>query len=755
MNGEGTEATRIDAALAEINREDFIQSHQEGLVAGRSIPPENTVRQILSICDIWAGAKVLHIGAGSGYLTAVLSVLSQHVLAIEKLPSLVSYASERLAELGLKNTEIRQGDGVQGAADKGPFDLIIISTPKVAVHPTLLEQLAPRGQLICIEPGEASRQVLVKYINRGNHKAARTEHGFIDFVSSGDDILVELGFVTPDVLKEARQHAETNKSLIIDEIMKLQNLDDLKVYRSLAKQYGMPLSNADTLLRHVDPSIFASFSKAYLDHQHIIPLYVKGSSLIVACTSPNSRMDEIQQVFPGKTIEPQLITPTDFRRLWSSIDRQLRGKDQPITPHKDINSPGYDEDLLEKEPATIDARLVALYEALLLDAVADRASDIHLELYRDRVRVRLRVDGELLDLSHYQVSPAEYRGLINVIKLRADLNIAERRLPQGGRAQVRVGGSRYDLRVQVQPSLHGEHVVIRLLAQNSSLISIDELGMPPQIANNYRRLLHNPAGLVLVVGPTGSGKTTTLNAGLQLLAQDSTRKVITVEDPIEYSIDDIQQTRVRPEIGFSFADAMRSFVRQDPDVILVGEIRDHETALEALRASQTGHIVLSTLHCNDAVDAVQRLFDLEVHPNSLASELLAVMAQRLAKRICPHCKTEAEPNPEILAELFPSGVPDGFQSFVGKGCDHCGGTGTRGRLGVIEYLQLNGELRDAISRHTPVGELRSLALDSGLITMRDSALDHVISGRIPITELPRILPQERMAPEKRGQWQPS
>lgn len=296
-------------------------------------------------------------------------------------------------------------------------------------------------------------------------------------------------------------------------------------------------------------------------------------------------------------------------------------------------------------------------------------------------------------------------------------------------------------------------MVIRLLPQNSPLISIDSLGLAPIIAAHYRRLLNNPAGLVLVAGPTGSGKSITLNAGLQMLAKDTSRKVITVEDPIEYSIDDIQQTRVRPEIGFSFADAMRSFVRQDPDVILVGEIRDHETALEAIRASQTGHIVLSTLHCNDAIDAVQRLFDLDVHPNSLASELLAVIAQRLAKRICEHCKVEAESDPAILKELFPRDIPKYFKSFRGKGCERCHGSGTHGRVAVIEYLQLNAELRDSISRRVPMGELRSQALDSGLVTMRDSALDHVVQGNIPLTELPRILPEERMAPEKRGQWQ--
>jgi type IV pilus assembly protein PilB len=357
------------------------------------------------------------------------------------------------------------------------------------------------------------------------------------------------------------------------------------------------------------------------------------------------------------------------------------------------------------------------------------------------------------DIPYYDISPNELRGLINVIKLRAELNIAERRLPQGGRSRLRVGDLLFDLRIQIQPSLHSEHVVIRLLPQNSELVSIEKLGLSPVIAENYKRLLKNPAGLVLVVGPTGSGKSTTLYAGLQLLANDGSRKVITVEDPIEYSIRNIQQTRVRPEIGFSFADAMRSFVRQDPDVILVGEIRDHETSLEAIRASQTGHVVLSTLHCNDSVDAMQRLYDLGVNPNSLASELLAVIAQRLAKRICLHCREKAAPETDILEEVFPNGTPDSFHAYTGKGCEQCNGTGTHGRVAVVEYLQINPELRNAISRNIPVSELRKLALDCGLVTMRDSALDHVIQGNIPLSELPRILPEERMAPEARWQWE--
>ena len=385
-----------------------------------------------------------------------------------------------------------------------------------------------------------------------------------------------------------------------------------------------------------------------------------------------------------------------------------------------------------------------------MEAVSEHASDIHLECYQKLPRVRLRIDGDLHDLTNFEISMSELAGLINVIKIRAELDIAERRLPQGGRSQVKQANHLYDLRVQTQPALHAEHVVIRLLKHTGRAMTMQDLGMSARVASMYQRLLNNPAGLVLVVGPTGSGKSTTLYAGLQELADDGKRKVITVEDPIEYSIDKVQQTRVRADIGFDFPDAVRAFVRQDPDVILVGEIRDHPTALEAARASQTGHLVLSTLHCNDAVDAIQRLRDLDIHPNSIASELLAVIAQRLAKRICPDCRALAEPDPTILAELFPEGVPGNFRCFEGAGCKRCHGRGTLGRIAVVEFLLMNTDIRNAISRENTAIELRWQALDAGMITMRDSALNLIIDGIIPLSELPKVLLQERMAPEHRG-----
>lgn len=744
---------RLEAALEEINRQDFINCEDPQLVAGHSIPSSNVLHQIFSILSFPVNPKVLHVGAGLGYACAVLAQVASQVIGIEKDPSMADAAMDRLSKLKLGNVRVISGNGEEGAPQFAPFDIIIVSTPKITHLASLIEQLAPGGQLVCVERTPSVLLRLVKYTLDEHGQVSRCEHGLVNFSHKDEQSLIELGVANKDILSKARERANANNTLIIDEVRELANLDDMALYRAMAKRYNLELGNVDILLRRLDPKIFNSFSQAFLDHHRLIPLYIDHGTLRVATSDPEASVEEIQRVFPRHKLEKLLVTPTDFRRLWSATDLCVQAHTSALPAYEEKALADADQDLLGKYKPEVGAHLVSLFEALLLDAVAERASDLHIEQYQKHVRIRLRVDGELHDLPHYDISPAELRGLINVIKLRAELNIAERRLPQGGRSRLRVGESLFDLRIQVQPSLHSEHVVIRLLPQNSDLISIDKLGLSPQLSGHYKRLLRNPAGLVLVVGPTGSGKSTTLYAGLQLLANDGTRKVITAEDPIEYSINNIQQTRVRPEIGFSFADAMRSFVRQDPDVILIGEIRDHETAQEAIRASQTGHVVLSTLHCNDAVDAMQRLFDLGVHPNSLASELLAVLAQRLAKRICSHCREEAKPEAEILQEVFPDGTPDSFHCYVGKGCVHCNNTGTHGRVGVVEYLQIDTELRNAIARHIPVGELRKLALDCGLVTMRDSALDHVIQGNIPLSELPRILPAERMAPEARWQWE--
>ena len=599
--------------------------------------------------------------------------------------------------------------------------------------------MAPGGQLLCFEKMESERLRLIRY-TRGDNGYIRSEHGNISLEPDPYAIYIELGMVDAKLLDEAKREASRKQIPIIDEVRRLCPVHDVELYTELSQRFGVPLGTVDDLLSEADQTVFNRFSRSFLEHHRQIPLCIRSNRLKLATSDPHANIKEIERVFSDCTIERVFITPTDLRRLWAAIDLAASGKPSERDVQTQSAAPTLNKAIDPND-------LVSVFETILMDAVAEGASDIHFERYAERIRIRMRIDGDLTEITHFNLELKDFPGLVNIAKLRANLDIAERRLPQGGRSHLQAGGSDYDLRIQIQPSLHGECVTIRLLPQNSMLIGIEDLGLSRFVSDSYRRMLRNPSGMMIVVGPTGSGKSTTLYAGLQLLARDSLRKVITVEDPIEYTIDGVQQTQAHHDIGFAFADAIRAFLRLDPDVIMLGEIRDQETALEAVRASQTGHVLLSTLHSNDTIDAVQRLTDLKIHPNSLASELMALMAQRLAKRICPNCRVPAKPEPEIAAEPWPEGVPAGFRCFKGRGCPLCSGRGTDGRVAVTEFLQVTQIIRDAIASKMPVGELRRLAISHGLITMRESALEHVVAGRIPLSELPRILPADRMVLE--------
>jgi len=747
-----TRNPKIQAVLAAVPREAFIASSDLAEhISGHSMPTRAALQQILDVLPpIDKGQVILYVGAGSGYVPAALSHLFSWVYVLEKEPAIADIAVANLTRFGIKNVDIIVADAHSTVHIDAPCDFILSGTfLKDPAH--LLQSIKEGGMLINLEPEVGRSPSLVQYRRHGDRFERIGTLGWVDFRRSTADVLIDLGTADEKTVSKAQEAAVASGKPLMSTLHRLVNFEDEELYRRLAAQKrGVSFVELEELLPSLDARLFARFSRTFLDKHRLIPAYMEGNEMVVASDDPDARLDAIERLTSGHTSRLLLVTPADFQRLWSHLAITLRGDMLARTHLAEVASDNEGEDIGDEAHSRISPYLVSIYEGILLEGVTNQASDIHLERYDDRIRIRLRVDGDLQDLNHYRLTPGELLGIVNVIKLRAELDIAERRLPQGGRSMLRFGDASYDLRVQTQPSLHGEHVVIRLLRQTGRAMTMQELGMSPQIAVQYRRLLSNPAGLVLVVGPTGSGKSTTLYAGLQELADDGKRKVITVEDPIEYSIDNIQQTRVRPDIGFNFAEAMRAFVRQDPDIIMVGEIRDQETALEAIRASQTGHVVLSTLHCNDAVDSLQRLYDLGAHPNSIASELLAVIAQRLAKRICKDCRAETKPDPVILAELFPDGAPMGFRCYEGAGCPACNGKGTRGRVAVIEYMHVNQDIRNAIARQPPIGEMRWLALDGGLSTMRDSALDHVIAGTIPLSELPRILPQERMAPESRG-----
>ena len=714
--------------------------------AMHDLPSPDTVATMVEALGLRADSRVLQVGTGTGYTAAVVAEAAPagEVFTVERQPTLLEFARRRFDALGYGRIQGRLGDGLEGWLDAAPFDAILVSFPLAKDPPgALLEQLFLGGRLVAPMGRRRDEYRLVRFVRRGPREFVREELRDVRLMSKLGDVLVEMGAASREAVEKAAEAALTKGRLLGEELGRLARVDERDVYRALALQRGLDYATVDQLTERLDPGVCEAVPRNFLEHNHLLPLAreERGAARVATC-DPDASPQILATAFPAcRAIELVLVTPTDFRRLWRTVDlvRERAARGEAVGPVR-VEADG---DLLAS--AAEDAHYVALLDTMLLDAVADRASDVHLEQYGDRVRVRLRIDGQLRDLPRYRLSPPEMRGLVNVIKVRADLDIAERRLPQGGRIKLRVGAQGYDLRVQTQPALHGEHVVIRLLSQQTELLTIESLGFPDPIARQYRRLLESPAGLVLVVGPTGSGKSTTLYAGLQVLARDATRKVITVEDPIEYSIEDVQQCRVRPEIGFHFADAMRAFVREDPDVILVGEIRDAETALEAIRASQTGHVVLSTLHCNDATDAVQRLLDLGMHPNSIGSELLAVIAQRLARRVCESCRQPAAPDPELLGEVFPAGAPADFVGYAGRGCRRCDGVGERGRVAVIEFLRTQGPIRQAIAQRLAVDELRAAGLEHGLLTMRDAALAHVRAGTIPLSELRRILPAERMA----------
>ncbi|NNL84662.1 MAG: type II/IV secretion system protein, partial [Myxococcales bacterium] len=511
--------------------------------------------------------------------------------------------------------------------------------------------------------------------------------------------------------------------------------DEAALYLLLAAHHGLSLADPQTVLGALDPLVMRSVPEAYQERKRLLPVARRNGTLLVASPDPNPRTLDLADALDARRVKLLLVTPTDFRRLrWAAVLEQIGGK---------IDGTGMRpvEDLLEHD-IKLESRHAGLVDALLADAVGERASDIHIERYSDNVRVRMRIDGELHDIDRYHLSAADAAAMISVVKVRADLDIAERRRPQGGRFSEKIGGLHFDLRVQTLPSPHGECLAVRLLPQERELFTLESLGLSKTLRRLYRRVLAAPSGLVLVAGPTGCGKSTTLYAGLQLLARDRTRKVITVEDPIEYSIEGIHQTQVRNSIGYSFASSVRSFVRHDPDVIFVGEIRDYESAQEALRASQTGHLVLSTIHANDSVDAIQRLHDLGVHPNSIAAELRAVLSQRLAKRVCPNC-AEVEPLSQALeAELFPKGVPDDFRSLRGAGCNRCRGRGYYGRIAVTEFLNSTRDLRVAIAHTRPLDELREVAALAGHIPLRDHALELIRDGIVAASSLPRVVPIE-------------
>jgi general secretion pathway protein E len=491
------------------------------------------------------------------------------------------------------------------------------------------------------------------------------------------------------------------------------------------------------------PPVLKELPVKYLRQQVACPIAIDGSTVTVAAAEPDDPLllDELQQRL-GLTVH---LRAAPVPAILEAIERAYGASTALQKIVEGIASPegeraeDVEADVNHLRDMAFEAPVVRLVNLLIEGALAAEASDIHIEPFEDSLRVRNRIDGLLYD---QEAPPRRLQAaLTSRIKIMAELNIAERRLPQDGRIRVTApGGRRVDIRVSAVPTIHGESIVMRLLDRASVFLPFDRLGFAPKTARAFESLIHRPHGIVLVTGPTGSGKTTTLYAALDKINRPDL-KIITVEDPVEYQLKGVNQIPVRPKIGLSFASGLRHIVRQDPDVIMVGEIRDLETAEIAIQAALTGHLVFSTLHTNDAPGAVTRLQDMGCEPYLVSSVLSGVLAQRLVRRVCQACRAPDNPDP---GELLALGVTDatGVELFRGKGCDECRGTGYRGRMGIYELFRITDETRGLVVRKVPGGEIRRHAVAQGMVTLREDAWTKACGGLTTVGEILRVTQED-------------
>jgi general secretion pathway protein E len=460
-------------------------------------------------------------------------------------------------------------------------------------------------------------------------------------------------------------------------------------------------------------SRFVPYSYARDNAILLVPKSERDAEVWISDATPLAALNEVMRVFPG-TVKPIVVEPTKLTEAISQTYGDQSGSAQQIVGdiegEFDITRMMQEvpdvEDLLETED---DAPIIRMINALLTQAARDGASDIHIEPFESYSLVRFRVDGTLRDV--VRPKRALHAALVSRIKIMAALDIAEKRLPQDGRITLRVGGRPVDVRVSTLPTGHGERAVLRLLEKDLSKLELTNLGMSQGALDRFDTLIHQPHGIILVTGPTGSGKSTTLYAAIRRLDKNTTN-IMTVEDPIEYDIEGIGQTQVNPKIEMTFAKALRAILRQDPDVVMIGEIRDLETAQIAVQASLTGHLVLATLHTNDAASAVARLIDMGIEPFLLSSSLLGVMGQRLVRKLCPKCRVQDSPTSPWRA----------------VGCDNCGNTGYVGRTGIYELLTVDDEMRMLIHQGSNDTDIRRTAERGGMVNMRADAQRWVVTG---------------------------
>ena len=551
------------------------------------------------------------------------------------------------------------------------------------------------------------------------------------------EILVEAGVITPETLTAALTRAEHTHERVGEAIIALGTASPEDVTKAIAKQWGVPYLPAEQVPFTLP--VLKNLSPKYLRQYEACPVSLEGNTLTVATADPSNPLlvDELRQ-----TVGTQIKLCVSSRdAVLAAIERTYGAStamQKIVEGMGSVDEGEQEEDITQLRDMAFEAPVVRLVNLLIEDAVVAEASDIHIEPSEESLRVRYRIDGILYDL---EAPPRRLQAAVTSrIKLMAELNIAERRLPQDGRIRMTLNGRRVDIRVSSIPTIHGESIVMRLLDRSSVFLPFDKLGFSAQTSVAFDKLINQPNKILLVTGPTGSGKTTTLYAALDKINAPE-KKIITIEDPVEYQLKGINQIAVRPKIGLTFAGGLRHIVRQDPDVVMVGEIRDLETAEIAIHAALTGHLVLSTLHTNDAPGAITRLQDMGVEPYLIASVLSGVLAQRLVRRICQNCRVADAPDP---GDLLAIGVTDGHgvDLFRGEGCDACRKTGYKGRVGIYELFIISEEVRSLILRKASSGEIRRLAVERGMVTLREDAWDKARAGLTTVDEILRVTQED-------------
>jgi len=561
------------------------------------------------------------------------------------------------------------------------------------------------------------------------------------------DALVEDGLLTREQVQELLEQQKREGSRFIKLVIEKAYVSEQDLTVSMGRVLNTPPINVTRL--SIPHEIAELIPREVAQNHKVIPIARLENKLFLAMADPLNvlAIDDIKRI-TRLEIVPLIASERAIIDKLNNIEAAKSASIEEIigdvTKQADVEAAAANLEVAKEEAeevnldqlaaSTEEAPVVKLVNLLIVQAIKDRASDIHIEPFEKVVRVRYRIDGSLIEVP---APPKQmHLALVSRLKIMANLDIAERRLPQDGRIRVKVGGKDYDLRVSVMPTVFGEKVVLRVLDKGALSTSLDKLGLDPQTYAQVKAAIDAPHGLILVTGPTGSGKTTTLYSALNELNSPEWN-IITVEDPVEFQIHGINQVPVRREIGLTFANALRSILRQDPDIIMIGEIRDTETAEIAIEAALTGHQVLSTLHCNDAPGAIARLDDMGIAPFLISSSVILSCAQRLMRRICSHCKEPVQYPPKMYQDLnIDPSIFDGVTLYRGRGCERCKNTGYYGRMAIIEAMTITDEIRRLIITRAPARELGKVAISQGMRTLRMVALERAREG---VTTLEQVL----------------